>query len=346
MQSDLFLPPFLIAFLLMIFWCSIFLGIPFFGKRLWRSGKRHQGKELLPRLGGVAMCFAFLGAIVLDDHLVLTRDIWGLIIAGMIACLIGLWDDFSELSFKTQSFLQVSLAVILFIFGARITTVRNPFGDAVVFSDHPLAILFGFLLLFLWLILVMNAVNWLDGLDGLLGGISLITFIIIFFLSLKPEVNQPPIAILAVIGAGITLGFLIFNIYPARILAGTSGSLFIGLFITALAVIAGTKIATALLVLSLPIADALWVIGERIRSGESIFHPDQRHLHYKLRELGWTERQIAGFFFALTAFVGAIALHTEALGKFIAFFLVFSVMFFLLIFVEQKTNKKKHPATV
>lgn len=292
------------------------------------------------------MCLAFLSAIALDNHLVLTRDIWGLIIGGSLACLFGLRDDFSELSFKTQSFFQVSLAVILFVFGTRITTLKNPFGDAVIFSEHPVAIIFGFLLLLLWLLLVMNAVNWLDGLDGLLGGVSLITFIIIFFLSVKPEVNQPPIAILAVIGAGIALGFLVFNIYPARILAGTSGSLFIGLFITTLAVIAGTKIATALLVLSLPIADALWVIGERIRSGESIFHPDQRHLHYKLRELGWTERQIAGFFFVLTGLVGAIALSTEALGKFIAFFLVFSVMFALLLFVAHKTNKKKYHRAV
>lgn len=292
------------------------------------------------------MCLAFLGAIALDTHLVVTRDIWGLIIGGSLACLFGLRDDFSELSFKTQFFFQVSLAVILFVFGTRITTLKNPFGDAVVFSLHPVAIVSGFLLLLLWLVLVTNAVNWLDGLDGLLGGVSLITFIIIFFLSVKPEVNQPPIAILAVIGAGIALGFLVFNIYPARILAGTSGSLFIGLFITALAVIAGTKIATALLVLSLPIADALWVIGERIRSGESIFHPDQRHLHYKLRELGWTERQIAGFFFVLTGFVGAVALYTEALGKFIAFFLVFGVIFSLLLFVGHKTNKKKYQAVV
>ncbi|MBP9728245.1 MAG: undecaprenyl/decaprenyl-phosphate alpha-N-acetylglucosaminyl 1-phosphate transferase [Candidatus Moranbacteria bacterium] len=343
MQSDLFLLPFLSAFLVTIASGFVLLRIPFFRKQSWRNGERHTGKESVARLGGVAMCLAFIVAIILDPHLVLTHDTWGLIVGAIVACLFGLWDDFLELSFKAQAFLQVSLTTILFVFGLRITTLKNPFGDAWMLPEQsPIAILLGFVLLFGWLALVMNAVNWLDGLDGLLGGVSLVTFFVIFFLSLKPEVNQPPVALLSVIGAGLTLGFLVFNVHPAKLLAGTSGSMFIGLLITALAVIAGTKVATALLVLSLPIADALWVIGERLRSGESIFQPDQRHLHYKLRGLGWSEHQIAGLFFALTACVGLIALNTEALGKLIAFFLVFGIIFSVLFFVAHTLNKKHH----
>lgn len=341
MQNNLFLSPFLIACVVMILGCSLFVWASFFQKQFWRRGERHQRKGKLSRLGGVAMCLAFLSAIFFDPHLVLTRDIWGLIVAGVLACLFGLWDDIWELSFKAQAFLQVALTTVLFIFGMRITILKNPFGDAWIIPEQsPVAILLGFTLLLLWLVLVMNAVNWLDGLDGLLGGISLITFFVVFFLSLKPEVNQPPIALLASIGIGIAVGFLVLNIHPARILAGTSGSMFLGLFITALAVIAGTKVATALLVLSLPVADAIWVIGERLRAGQSIFHPDQRHLHYKLQELGWSEYQIAGFFFALTTLIGLIALNTVALGKFIAFFLVFGIIFSFLLLVAQKTNQR------
>ncbi len=343
MQNDLFLFPFLLTFLVTVVSCFFVLRIPFFQRQYWRNGERHRGKEKISRLGGVAMCLAFVSAIVFDSHLVLTHDTWGLITGGILACLFGLWDDFSELSFKAQAFLQVSLTTILFVFGLRITTLKNPFGDAWILSEQsPVAILLGFALLFVWLIVVMNAVNWLDGLDGLLGSVSLVTFFVVFFLSLKPEVNQPPVALLAVIGAGCAVGFLVFNIHPARILAGTSGSMFIGFLITALAIIAGTKIATALLVLSLPIADALWVIAERFRSGGSIFRPDQRHLHYRLRNLGWSEHQIAGFFFALTTLVGLVALYTEALGKFIAFFLVFGIIFSFLFLVAHAMNKKYH----
>lgn len=345
MENNLFLLPFLTAFLLSVAGCFLAISLPFFRGRLWRSGERHAGKQLIPRLGGVVMCLSFFGAVALDTHLVLTRDTWGLLVGVSLACLFGLWDDFYELSFKAQAFLQGVLATTLFFFGLQITSLRNPFGEAVVFSGQgPLLLFLGFVLLLGWIALVMNAVNWLDGLDGLLGGVSLITFLVVFFLSLKPEVNQPPVAILASIALGITAGFLLFNLHPAKILAGTGGSLFIGILIAGLAVIAGTKIATALLVLALPVADALWVVGERLRSGQSIFHPDQRHLHYKLQELGWSERQIAGFFFILTAGIGLIALNTEALGKFIVSLLIFGILFLFLFFVASRKRKKYQTA--
>lgn len=344
MRDNLFPLPFLVAFLLTAGLCLVFVSMPVLKGRLWRTGDRHVGNRLVPRLGGVAMCLALLGAVLSDTHLVLTREITGLLVASVLACSFGLWDDVRELSYKAQGFLQVALTVILFVFGMRITTLHSPFGGTVVFSEQAvIPILLSFFLLLVWIVLVMNAVNWLDGLDGLLGGVSLITFVVVFFLSLKPEVNQPPVALLAIIAAGLAAGFLFFNMHPARIFAGTSGSMLLGLLITALAVIAGTKIATALLVLSLPIADALWVIGERLYSGQSVFHPDRRHLHYKLRELGWPEGRIAWFFFLLTALVGLIALNTAALGKLIAFLLVATVFFSFLIFVAHKTKQARLP---
>jgi len=349
MQNTLYLWPFLTAIALTIVWNLLLLAFSssFFQLRRWRGGVRHQGKEMLPRLGGVAMGLAFLGAVSFDTHLVITREILGLLVAGVVACLFGLWDDFRELSFKAQALLQVGLTTILFVFGMRITTLKNPFGEMLIFSEeNAWSVFLGFILLLIWTILVMNAVNWLDGSDGLLGGVSFITFFVIFFLSLKPEVNQPPVAILAIVSVGLTMGFLLFNFHPAKILAGTSGSMLIGLIIAALAIIAGTKIATALLVLSLPIADALWVIGERLHSGQSVFDPDKRHLHYRLRDLGWSEGRIAWFFFFLTALIGAIALFTEALGKFIAFPLVFGMIFVFLLYVHQKAKYKQSVSVV
>lgn len=288
------------------------------------------------------MALSFLFTVVIDPHLVVTREIFGLLIGGTMVCLFGLWDDVRELGFKVQTFFQVAITVILFTFGLRITSIKNPFGESFVLGEEGgIIILLGFVLLLLWVFLVMNAVNWLDGLDGLLGGVVAITLVTIFFLSLKPEVNQPPVALLSLIGVGITAGFLFFNIHPAKLLAGTAGSLFLGFLITVLSIIAGTKIATALLVLSLPIADALWVIGERLSARKSIFQPDKRHLHYKLRELGWSERHIAWFFSFFTALIAVIALNTEALGKFIAFLLVFAVLFAFLMFVAERTRRQQ-----
>ncbi|MFZ2300162.1 MAG: MraY family glycosyltransferase [Candidatus Moraniibacteriota bacterium] len=343
MDSELFLIPFLTAFTLTAGLILLFLLTPLFRRAVWRSERRHGRKQMVSRLGGAAMLAAFVFVLFFDTHLVLTREFYGLLFGGILIFIFGLWDDLRELGWKIQVFFQVAVTALIFIFGIRITVLTNPFGGVWLLPYGDL-ILPGFLLLLVWVFLVMNAMNWLDGLDGLCGGVSLITFVTIFLLSLKPEVYQPPIAILAVIGAGAVAGFLLFNMYPARILAGTVGAMFLGFLVATLAVIAGTKIATACLVLSLPIADALFVIWQRLRDGVSIFQPDKRHLHYKLLELGWSERRIAWFFFLVTALIAGIALNTQALGKAIALLLVLGIIFSLLLFVDRKTRLKKRTA--
>ncbi len=337
-MSELFLPPFLIAFALTAGCILLFLLVPLFRRTLWRLDGRHKPKRSLSRLGGIAMLSAFLITLFLDPHLVLTREFLGLSVGIMLIAFFGLWDDLSELSWKVQIFFQAALTIIVFIFGVRIVSLTNPFGGTIVFPEDHFVIP-AFLILFVWLLLVMNAMNWLDGLDGLCGGVALVTLVAIFFLSLKPEVNQPPIAIIALIGAGVVSGFLFFNIYPARILAGTSGSMFLGFLIAVLAVIAGTKIATALLVLSLPIADAFFVMMSRVRAGVSVFQADQRHLHYRLKAFGWSERRIAWTFFFITVVIAILALLTEGMMKFVAILIILSAVFYVLSFVERRTRK-------
>lgn len=285
------------------------------------------------------MLVAFSFVFFFDTHLFLTRELYGLLLGSLIILIFGLWDDFFELGWKVQIFFQVALTILIFIFGMRIIMLSNPFGGVWMLPYGEL-VLPAFAALFVWVFLVMNAMNWVDGVDGACGGVSLITLVTIFLLSLKPEVYQPPIAIIAVIGIGVVAGFLVFNIYPARILAGTTGSMFLGFLIAVLAIIAGTKIATALLVLALPILDALFVIWRRLRDGVSIVQPDKRHLHYRLMTLGWSERQIAWFFFGVTGVIACIALNTHALGKLAALLLVFTFIFCLLFFVEHLIRKQ------
>lgn len=337
---ELYFAPLLITFSLTAGLILFFLLVPLFQRAVWRFGKRHSDKKTVSRLGGAAMLLAFIFTFFFDAHLVITREFYGLLMGSSLIFIFGLWDDLNELGWKIQVFFQAALAMLIFIFGMRIVTLSNPFGGVWIFpySDFVLP---GFLILFVWIFLVMNAMNWLDGVDGVCGGVSFITFVTIFLLSLKPEVYQPPIAIIAVIGIGVTAGFLVFNMYPARILAGTAGSMFLGFLIAVLAIVAGTKIATALLVLALPIADAIFVIGQRLRDGVPIVEPDRRHLHYRLIELGWSERHIAWFFFGVTAVIALIALYTQALGKFTALLLTLGLIFLLLFVVERQTRAKK-----
>lgn len=338
MRTSLFLPPFLVALALSTGIALVFLLLPMFRRDAWRTGGRHR-KRSVSRLGGAAMLIAFLATLFLDEHIVLTRELIGLSVGAVFILLFELRDDLKELDWKAQLLFQVALAAIVFIFGMRIDSVTSPFGGAwlLPFGSYVIP---AFFVVLAWLLLVINAMNWLDGHDGLCGGVAFITLLTIFLLSLKPEVNQPPIAIVAAIGAGVVAGFLFFNVSPARIQAGSVGSVFLGFLIAVLAIIAGTKIATALLVLSLPIADALWVVGDRLWSGAPVFSPDERHLHHKLRRLGWSENRIAGAFFFLTSLVAFIALNTQALGKFVAILLVLSVIFLLLLLVHSVDRKR------
>jgi len=327
--------PFLVAFFLTAIFAVFLI---FIGKKItWakRFSLRHinQGKAM--RLGGVAMILAFNLTLFLDKNLVIERELAGLMLATGMILIFGFWDDLKELSWKKQLFFQFLLAAFVIFCGVKIYYFTDPFGQGLI----SLGVGASFVLVVLWIVLVINAMNWLDGIDGLSGGVTLIGALTIFFLSLKPEVYQPPMAIISLTLAGTALGFLVFNFYPARIIAGTTGSMFMGFLLATLAIFAGTKIATAILILALPLIDFIWVIGERMRNKKSIFKPDQRHLHHKLLELGWSQKKIDGYFYAVTLLFAIIALNTRALGKILTLTLFVLVATFFLFWINKKTKK-------
>ena len=329
--------PFILALGLSLGIILLFLLVPLFHKQIWRTGKRHESKQHLSRLGGVAIIAAFVFTTLLDPNLFLSKAIIGLICGAILILFFGLWDDLYSQDWRVQLSFQVVLSLLMVIFGIRILSLNIPFGSTLFFTEQYWYLPSVFLTL-VWFLVVMNAMNWLDGLDGLAGGVSLLGLLTITLIALRPEVNQPPVAILALVGAGATLAFLLFNFYPARILLGTTGSLFLGFLIALLAIISGTKIATALMILSLPIADALWVIVDRIRHKRSIFQADQSHLHYRLRDLGWSERRISWFFYCATALISILALSTTLTSKFVALVLIGLVIGGILFFVAWKSK--------
>lgn len=335
-----YLIPFLTSFFITIF--LIFLGI-YVGKKIkWlgREASRHIHPKGVLRLGGVVMVIAFNLAVLLNMDLVITPELYGVMAATLALLLVGVWDDLRELFWKIQFFSQVALAVVVFILGVRIYFITNPFTGGIINLDSGMGVIFSVILVIFWIILMINSMNWLDGIDGLSGGITTIAALTIFFLSLKPEVNQPPMAILAMIVAGTALGFLIFNFHPSRILAGTSGSMFMGFILAVLAIFAGTKIATAILVMAIPIIDCAWVIGERIKNKKSIFKPDKMHLHYKLLELGWPQKNIALFFYGVTILIAAVALNTRFIGKTVTLLVAAAIMVLFLLIISRKISKK------
>jgi UDP-GlcNAc:undecaprenyl-phosphate GlcNAc-1-phosphate transferase len=313
-----FLFPFLISFFTAV---ALFQIVPIVGKRFTVSrieaGRTHK---VLPRLGGAALVGAFLVAIVFNRELVFSGPLLGLIAGGCLVLLFGTLDDRTPIGWKPQILFQIGLAGLIFFSGMRAWVLTNPFGDPW-FLYPETSVWVSLFVGIVFTLLIMNAMNWADGVDGLLGGVSLSAFVTLFFVSLRPEVNQPTVAILACVFAGLSLGFLVFNVPPARLLAGTSGAYFLGFGVAALALFSGAKIATTLLVLSVPVLDACFVIMARIRAGKSPFHGgDERHLHDRLRQAGLSDRVIMTSYTAISILSGLVALSLPAIGK--AFFLI------------------------
>ncbi len=334
-----YLIPFLISLTLTVI--SIYGIIIFTKKTKWlgRVSLRHIHDCNISRLGGLVMIVVFDFVILINKDLFITSQLYGFLISNIILLSVCFLDDLREIRWKIQLFSQIAVSVFVFIMGVRIYYVTNPLSGGILKLDSSLGVVFSVALVIFWLVLLMNAVNWADGIDGLSGGIAFITAGAIFFLSFNSEVNQPAIAIMCAILMGTILGFLIFNFYPSKILAGTTGAMFMGFSLAVLAIFAGTKIATSLLVLAIPVVDFFWVIGERIRKKKSIFIPDRNHLHYKLMELGWSQRKVVLIYWIVTGAIACVALNTRAIGKGITLFLVIVIIVGVILFINKKISK-------
>ncbi|TAK97077.1 undecaprenyl/decaprenyl-phosphate alpha-N-acetylglucosaminyl 1-phosphate transferase [Patescibacteria group bacterium] len=340
MWHALYLQPFVVAFVSAVLFGSVALWCAgLIKKQSARLGERHLHSGRVIRLGGLAIAGAFLLTILLDSHLFISHSLVG-VLWGVVAILgFGLWDDWRELNWQTQLTFQLGLAGLLVWWGIRVEYVANPWGGLWLLQSG-LSFWIGAVVAVCWIVILINVMNWIDGVDGLSGSVTLITSATIFFLALKTEVNQPPLAILAAGFAGAVLGFLVFNFSPARLLAGTAGSMLMGFVLAALSIFAGAKVATALLVLTIPVVDFLWVIGERWRAGKSIFVSDSRHLHHKLLARGWSHQKITLTYLFITTTLALVALNTRAAGKISVGITVAVVTISLLIWFSGEAKAK------
>lgn len=283
------------------------------------NARKVHTKEI-PRIGGIGIYLAFLTAIIVTAVMSkfegeMLFEVIGLIVSGSMMFLVGLIDDYKNLPAKVKLLGQILAALVLVIgFDVRIDFITDPFGDYIYLEWFAIpATLF-------WLVGITNAVNLIDGLDGLAAGVSLIASITIFLVAM--EQNFFLVAILTAALAGAALGFLFYNTNPARIFMGDSGALFLGFMLAGISVIGAVKSAAtiALIVpvvsLGLPICDVAFAIVRRYRGGQPIFKPDKGHLHHRLLNMGFTQRQAVCLMYLISAVLGlsAIAL-TEVSGQ-------------------------------
>ncbi len=290
----------------------------------------HVQKRIVPRAGGLAI---FLGIIATTlAFLPMQKHVVGLSLSAGVLLAIGLLDDkINNFSPYLRLTIQGIAAAIVVTSGVGITFITNPFGgiirlDEIVFTVnfwglHNIVIIAD-ILAFIWIVWVMNMLNWSKGIDGQMPGTVTIAALILGILSLRlflqGDPNQFNIARLSFITAGASLAFLIVNWYPAKIFPGFSGSNILGLTIAYLAILSGAKLATAGLVLLIPAADFIYTFFRRIASGRSPVWGDRGHLHHKLLDMGFSHQQISLFYILGSAILGATALILDSRGKFFA----------------------------
>ena len=287
-------------------------------RRGWVSAPRdgrHIHQAPLPRLGGVAIFMAFsvsLG-VWLALSLIFPRLLEGLAPATLLriyvpACLIfalGIYDDLRGAGPYLKFTVQAIAAVLLFAGGMRVLSLP------LIFS-HSLPWFVGLPLTVLWVVAVTNAFNLIDGLDGLAAGSALFSTLVFFVVSLVDHSWLG--SLMSVTLAGAILGFLRFNFNPATIFLGDSGSLFIGFVLSALALAGAQKaptfVAVAIPVVSfgLPILETLLSILRRLISGRPVFTADREHIHHKLLQMGFSQRQVVVVLYAVSAVFAMLSL--------------------------------------
>lgn len=271
----------------------------------------------VPRWGGLALVPGILAGIFVAY---LTSDlfreglreihrgeIWGMAGGCLIMLLLGLVDDCRPVSAKVKLVFQMIAALWLVYNGVRIDFITNPISHQLIYLKSEIAIL----LSIFWIIGITNALNLLDGLDGLLAGISTISGFALFGVALQQEHFFPAFILMAM--AGSTLAFLRYNFNPAKIFLGDTGSLFLGILWASLSIVGAFKTSTVtvvvpLLILGIPIADTVFAVFRRFSKGQSIFQPDKEHLHHRLLNLGWSQRKTVLAFYAVSGVLGLIAL--------------------------------------
>ena len=262
----------------------------------------------MPRFGGLSIFVAFVAAIGVSlfyprtDPNEMTR-LAGLLTLTVLVFVVGAYDDYREMKPLPQLVVQLVAAGIAVASGVLIREIPNPLGGLPLPFEPWFAVLFTLF----WLVGTMKTINWLDGIDGLAGGVVVIASAVLFIHTFRLE--QYSLALLALALAGTVLGFLPFNFYPARIFLGSAGANVLGFALGILSIIGGAKVATALLVLGIPILDVAWQIFHRLREHKSPFTADRGHLHHRLLDLGLSQRTIVILYYAFTAIFGGLALY-------------------------------------
>lgn len=316
----------------------------------------------IPRLGGVAIYLAFVITTILvvflipelvDTVIQNERELVGIMIGATIIVLVGIIDDVKQISAKYKLAAQIVAALIVIYSGVRIEFISDPFNKGEMIA---LGAYYSIPFTIFWIVGITNTVNLIDGLDGLAAGVSMIASVSLAFVAylsipLDPSGVQVGVAaILLMILAGSTAGFLPYNFNPAQIFMGDTGSLLIGFILASVSIEGVIKSATTIavavpvLALGVPVFDTTCAILRRLINKRPIMEADKGHLHHILLEQGLSQRQTVLILYFISTIFGSIAVLISDASRATAYLVLVTITFAvtlaaLRIGLVKKTNK-------
>ena len=264
----------------------------------------------MPRFGGMAIFIGTMAVIMV--FLEKDSQLWGVILSGTLMYLVGVVDDLKGISAKVKLLGQIACATIMYCFSIRITTMANllPWGPGLI--RFPVVI--SFLVTVVWIVGVTNAVNLIDGLDGLAAGVCCIASLSIAYTAHLHD-RMTTCSIMSAL-AGACVGFLMFNFNPAKIFMGDSGSLFLGYMLASVSLLGDTPLKSTtvlatlvpICVLALPLFDTTFAILRRLWTHRPIMEADRGHLHHRIMAIGWGQRRTVLILYCISGVMGVAAI--------------------------------------
>ena len=309
---------------------------------------RRMHKEPIARLGGLAIFYGFIISILCFAEI--DTALRGILIGSIVIVILGVFDDIYGLNALFKFVIQIMAALIVVMHGVRIDHISS-FG--IGSTPYINLGMFAIPITVLWIVGVTNALNLIDGLDGLAAGVSTISTISLFAISLITREVGVAIVTAAIAGAGF--GFMPYNLHPAKIFMGDTGSTFLGFMLACVSIVglfkgyAVISMAVPFLILGLPIFDTAIAIIRRVLHGQSPMHPDRGHVHHRLIDMGFNQKQSVSILLITSGLLSLSAVVLLLCGPQRAIVLIFAVVFLALmgiVFAKQKLNETTNENSV
>ncbi len=298
--------------------------------------KRRVHKKPTPLMGGLAIFYGFVVSVVC--FATIDEEVMGILLGCTIIVVTGVIDDITDMKAIVKLMCQILAAAVVVYSGVRIEYFANPFtrwfGAPYIVLDYWISCA----VTIFWIVGICNAVNLIDGLDGLAVGVSSIASIALLTLTLISENLNVAIITAAVAGAGF--GFLPYNFNPAKIFMGDTGALFLGFILACISIQGMLKtsavitFAAPILILGLPIFDTVFAILRRILTGKSPMQPDRGHLHHRLLDMGFSQRRVVAILYTLTGVLCMTAVVIAIKGYTRGLILMCSVLLIILVSIK------------